>query len=314
MRGRLIFLLCGALTIVGIGVAVLGAEALDTGSSHTAAAAAGTPTTTLPVRPARRIVWGVTKAPVRHRVHPSFSMVPKAGILIDLNTGEVMWTSRADWRRPIASLTKLMTALISTSRPRMNREIGISSSAANISGSVVGGLGVGSRISVRDLLKGMLIVSGNDAATALAQGIGPGERNFVRQMNRRAKAMHLKCTHYVSPVGLSESDQSCARDLAFQARALLANRDLRNIVHTVWTRMPIGNGRTRGLYNRNPLMRSHYPGITGIKTGHTNPAGYCLVASAKRGNRRLLAVVLGEEENGREMAQLLNAGFAALKR
>ena len=78
--------------------------------------------------------------------------------------------------------------------------------------------------------------------------------------------------------------------------------------------MPIGNGRTAGLWNRNPLMRSHFSGITGIKTGHTNAAGYGLVATAKRGNRRLLAVMLAEDEQGHEMATLLNQGFAALRR
>jgi D-alanyl-D-alanine carboxypeptidase (penicillin-binding protein 5/6) len=223
-----------------------------------------------------------------------------------------MWSYRADTRRPIASLTKLMNALVVTKRPILDHTVVISSRAANMGGSVVGGLAVGSRIKVRDLLKGMLIVSGNDAATALAQGVGHGR--FVAAMNRRARAMGLKCTHYETPTGLSESDRSCARDLAFMGKAVIDNPDLRKIVHTSWTRMPIGNGRTAGLWNRNPLMRSHFPGITGIKTGHTNAAGYGLVASAKRGNRRLLAVMLAEDENGHDMAALLNQGFAALRR
>lgn len=256
--------------------------------------------------------WGIDKAPVKHRVHPSLPGWPAAGILIDLNTGQVMWSYRADARRPIASLTKLMNAIVVTQRPILDKTIKISPSAAYMGGSVVGSLAVGSRIKVRELLKGMLIVSGNDAATALAQGVGHG--HFVAAMNRKAKAMGLKCTRFDTPTGLSEGDRSCARDLAFMGKAIVDNPDLRKIVRTSWTRMPTGNGRTAGLWNRNPLMRSHFPGITGVKTGHTTPAGYGLVATAKRGNRRLLAVMLAEDEKGRQMAALLNQGFAALKR
>ncbi len=256
--------------------------------------------------------WGIDKAPAKHRVRPNLPGWPAAGILIDLNTGQVMWSYRADTRRPIASLTKMMNALVVTKRPILDKTIRISPSAANMGGSVVGGLAVGSRIKVRDLLKGMLIVSGNDAAMALAQGVGHGR--FVSAMNRKAKEMGLKCTRFNTPTGLSEGDRSCARDLAFIARAVVADPDLRKIVRTSWTRMSIGNGRTAGLWNRNPLMRSHFSGITGIKTGHTNAAGYSLVATAKRGNRRLLAVMLAEDEFGRDMAALLNQGFLALKR
>ena len=313
MRLRAILGLGAALVTLGGCLAVFGAEALDPGTNHTASAAAHKRPTVLEAPAAARVTWGITKAALRHRVQPRFSVSPQAGILLDLNTGEVMWASRADKRRPIASLTKLMTALVVVQRLRLDRTVTISSKASNMGGSVVGGLGIGSHVKVRDLLKGMLIVSGNDAATALAEGVGHRKGRFVGAMNRAAAAMHLKCTHYVSPVGLEEGDQSCARDLAFEARAVLVNKDLRNIVHTVWTRIPTGYGRTKGLYNRNPLMRSHYVGITGIKTGHTKPAGYCLVASAKRGSRRLLAVVLGGEENGREMTQLLDSGFAALR-
>ncbi|CAB4872635.1 unannotated protein [freshwater metagenome] len=313
MRLRTLFGLGAVLAIVGGCIAVFGAEALDPGSNHTASAAAQQRGTVRAAPAAATVAWGVTKAPVKHRVHPRFPVVPQAGILIDLNTGEVMWASRADKRRPIASLTKLMTALVVAQRPRLDKTVTISSNASNMSGSVVGGLGIGSHVKVRDLLKGMLIVSGNDAATALAEGVGHRKGRFVGAMNHTAAAMHLKCTHYVSPVGLAEGDRSCARDLAFEARAVLANKDLRAIVRTVWTRIPTGYGRTRGLYNRNPLMRSHYLGITGIKTGHTAPAGQCLVASAKRGNRRLLGVILAADENGRAMASLLDAGFAALR-
>ncbi len=302
-------LVVAGVALVALSGGLVGAEELGKDGAGGETAAAETAPRTAKKTAIR---WGIDKAPAKHRVHPQLPGWPAAGILIDLNTGQVMWSYRADTRRPIASLTKMMNALVVTKRPILNKTIQISSGAANMGGSVVGGLAVGSRIKVRDLLKGMLIVSGNDAATALAQGVGHGR--FVAAMNRKAKAMGLKCTRFETPTGLSDGDRSCARDLAFIGKAVIANPDLRKIVHTSWTRMPIGNGRTAGLWNRNPLMRSHFSGITGIKTGHTNAAGYGLVATAKRGNRRLLAVMLAEDEQGHEMAALLNQGFAALRR
>lgn len=297
------------VAVIAISGGLVAAEEVASDGTGSASASAET----APPAPKPVVVrWGVDKAPAKHRVRPRLPGWPAAGILIDLSTGQVMWSYKADMRRPIASLTKMMNALVVTSRPILNKTIRISPSAANMGGSVVGDLAVGSRIKVRDLLKGMLIVSGNDAATALAQGVGHG--NFVAAMNRKARAMGLKCTRFDTPTGLSEGDRSCARDLAFIGQAVIANPDLRKIVHTSWTRMPIGNGRKAGLWNRNPLMRSHFSGITGVKTGHTNAAGYGLVATAKRGNRRLLAVMLSEDEHGHEMAALLNQGFVALRR
>jgi D-alanyl-D-alanine carboxypeptidase (penicillin-binding protein 5/6) len=297
----------GAAAVV-LTVGLIAAEQAGNNGPTSAASAE-----TVPAKPKPAAVrWGIDKAPAKHRVHPKLPGWPAAGILIDLNTGQIMWSYRADARRPIASLTKLMNALVVTQRPILDKTIRISPSAAYMGGSVVGSLAVGSRIKVRELLKGMLIVSGNDAASALAQGVGHG--HFVAAMNRKAKSMGLKCTRFETPTGLSEGDRSCARDLAFMGKAVVDNPDLRKIVRTSWTRMPTGNGRTAGLWNRNPLMRSHFPGITGVKTGHTTPAGYGLVATAKRGNRRLLAVMLAEDERGRQMAALLNQGFAALER
>jgi D-alanyl-D-alanine carboxypeptidase (penicillin-binding protein 5/6) len=126
--------------------------------------------------------------------------------------------------------------------------------------------------------------------------------------------MHLTCTHYVSPVGLDSRDISCAYDLAVIGKAILHNRELASIVRRPWDRIPVGYGRTTLLHNRNPLMRSGYPGVDGIKTGHTIPAGWSLVASARRGKHRLIAVLLAEDEYGSDMSHLLDAGFRALKK
>ena len=263
---------------------------------------------------APKVDWGVTKAPASRRVRPNLKGRPAAGILVDASTGEVMWALRADSRRPIASLTKMMNALVALDRAKPDRTVKISRSAATMGGSTVGGLPVGERMRVGSLLRGMMIVSGNDASNALAEGLGPGRRKFVARMNARARAMHLPCTRFTSPEGLGTGNRSCARDLAVIGRAVLADPDLARIVAREWDGIAVGRNGKRLLHNRNPLVKRGYPGIAGIKTGYTAAAGYCLVASAKRGNRRLIAVLLGEDKDARMTERLLDSGFRALRR
>jgi len=260
------------------------------------------------------IKWGVTKAPAAHRVHPRLGGSPAAGLLIDASTGEVMWSKNAYARRPIASLTKMMNALVAVDRANPNRRVRVSPYAASMDGSVVGGLPAGGTMRVGSLLRGMMIVSGNDAANALADALGPGRSRYVARMNAKARAMHLRCTHYVTPEGLGSGNRSCAHDLALIAKAILANPTLRSTVSKKWDTIERGRNGHKLLRNRNPLMQRNYSGITGIKTGHTIPAGWCLVASAKRGNHQLISVMLAEDERAWQMQRLLNAGFSALAR
>jgi D-alanyl-D-alanine carboxypeptidase (penicillin-binding protein 5/6) len=225
-----------------------------------------------------------------------------------------MWSKNAYARRPIASLTKMMNALVSASLAKPNRRVRISNLAASMGGSTVGGLPAGGTMRVGSLLRGMLIVSGNDAANALADALGPGRRRFVARMNAHAHTMRLRCTHFTSPEGLGEGNRSCAHDLALIAKAVLANPTLRSTVNKKWDTIERGRNGRKLLRNRIPLMQRNYRGITGIKTGHTIPAGWCLVASAKRGNLRLISVVLAEDERAWESQRLLDAGFRALQR
>lgn len=260
------------------------------------------------------VEWGWTKAPRSHRVTPNLGGLPAAGILVDASTGMVMWSRNAGMRRPVASLTKMMNALVAIDLADPDRQIRISRTAAGMGGSVVGGLPAGGSMRVGTLLRGMLIVSGNDAANALADGLGPGRARFVDRMNARARAMHLRCTSFTSPEGLGTGNRSCARDLALIARALLANPSLRSTVAKSWDSIVLAGKGRRLLRNRNPLMQRGYPGVTGVKTGHTAPAGWCLVASATRGSHRLISVMLGSDERAWQSQRLLDAGFRALRR
>lgn len=183
-----------------------------------------------------------------------------------------------------------------------------------IGGSVVGGMPAGKSMPVEDLLAGMLVVSGNDAALALADGLGPGRARFTMRMNALARQMGLSCTHFNTPTGLSKGDRSCASDVAKMAAAVLAEPRLARIVRKAWDSIKLpGQAKPVRLRNRNPLLQSNYPGIDGVKTGHTAAAGYCLAASvAREGGQRLLGVLLHSPDTGAQMRHLFDLGLKAM--
>jgi serine-type D-Ala-D-Ala carboxypeptidase (penicillin-binding protein 5/6) len=174
----------------------------------------------------------------------------------------------------------------------------------------------GKRIGVNTMLYGLLLPSGNDAAIALAQRAAGGSvKRFVKLMNARAKAMGLLCTRYSSPSGIVDrGNHSCAGDVAALARAVLREPRLARIVRrrSVVLPFPI-KGHRLYLYNNNPLMRMGYRGATGMKTGYTDAAGRCLVATARRGPVRLGVVLLDSPDPGTQARKLLDRGFAAAR-
>jgi D-alanyl-D-alanine carboxypeptidase len=176
----------------------------------------------------------------------------------------------------------------------------------------VGVLPRGKLIGVEKMLHGLLLVSGNDAAIALAQrAAGGSQRRFVRMMNRRARAMGLACTRFSTPSGIRDAgNHSCAGDLAALGRAVLQSPRLARIVHRrkAVLPFPIAGGKLY-LYNTNPLLQDGYRGTTGVKTGYTEAAGRCLVATARRGPHRLGVVLLHSPDPGRQARRLLERGF-----
>lgn len=242
------------------------------------------------------------------RLH--FRRAPRAGIVFDLDSGRVLWRHRPEARFPIASLTKIMTALLVADGTTSRETVKITPAALNYAGRGVG-LPKGRRVPIEGLLHGLLLVSGNDAAKALAIHVGGSERRFVRMMNDRARALGLRCTHFTSPHGLESGNRSCAADLAAMARLAMNERRIARVVRKpdAAVRFPIKGGRLF-VYSTNPLLRpARWRGTIGLKTGFTNPAGRCYVGVVRRGGRRLGVVLLHSPDPGRQAKKLLQAGF-----
>jgi D-alanyl-D-alanine carboxypeptidase (penicillin-binding protein 5/6) len=248
----------------------------------------------------------------RDVVHVKFKHPPRSGLLFDVDTGRVLWRAHPERVLPIASLTKMMTALVVVDRVGPHAKVKITKEALAYTGSGVGLLPRGKRIAVRTMLYGLLLPSGNDAAIALSLRAAGSQERFITLMNRRADKMGLVCSRFSTVSGITDrGNHSCAPDLAAMARAVLREPRLAKIVgsRSAALRFPI-KGHKLYLYNNNPLLRSGYKGATGVKTGYTDDAGRCLVATARRGPIRLGVVLLDSPDPGRQAQRLLDRGFA----
>jgi D-alanyl-D-alanine carboxypeptidase len=244
--------------------------------------------------------------PLRLRLRPP----PRAGILFDVETGEVLWAHRPEKRAPIASLTKMMTALVIAERHRARERVLITPQATGFAGSGIGLLPEGRRVPLGPLLYGLMLVSGNDAAIALAQHDAGGQKAFVARMNARARRLGLSCTRFSSPSGiLDRGNWSCPLDLATLARLDLRNRWVARIIgaRRARFRFPVKGG-VLDLFNINPFIARGDEGVTGVKTGLTSAAGRCYVITAKIGGRHLGVVLLDTLDPVRQVPRLLRAG------
>jgi D-alanyl-D-alanine carboxypeptidase len=307
------------LALAALGGVAYGLIASEEGTRQVTAAATPGPLPT--AGPAPLGGQGTAPSPLAVRlddpgdaVRVAFERPPRAGLLFDLNTGRVLWRRNATRVLPIASLTKMMTALLVAERIPPRGRVRITPQTLRYTGSGVGLFRRGKRIRVGTMLHGLLLVSGNDAAVALAQRAAGGSvRRFVRLMNQRARAMGLTCTRFSSPSGIRDAgNHSCAGDVAALARAVLRVPRLARIVarRSAVLPFPVKGGKLY-LYNTNPLLRARYRGTTGVKTGYTVAAGRCLVASVRRGGRRLGVVLLHSPDPGRQARRLLDRGFRA---
>jgi serine-type D-Ala-D-Ala carboxypeptidase (penicillin-binding protein 5/6) len=244
-----------------------------------------------------------------------FGRRPRAGLLFDVASGRVLWRLAPERRLPIASLTKMMTALLVVERNDPHERVRITRRATHTPGSAVGVLPRGKDVQLEALLNGLLLVSGNDAAVALAQHASGTVPAFVATMNSRAAEMGLSCTHFTTPHGFEDQgNHSCAVDLAALARADMSKPRIRRIVrrNQAILKFPIKGGRLF-LYNHNPLVRGRFPGVTGLKTGYTDRAGQSIVATARRGHTELGVVLLHSYNSGAQAEKLLDRGFKALR-
>lgn len=233
-------------------------------------------------RPAPGSGYGVELA--RRLLHVRLAQPVRSGLLFDVSSGRVLWERDPQRVLAIASLTKMMTALVVVAHARAGARVMITRAAIDFSGSGVGLLPLGKAVALPTMLYGLLLPSGNDAAIALAQHVAGNQSSFIAMMNARARAMGLRCTHFTTVSGIvDQGNHSCAGDLAIVAHAVLEQPLLGAIVGSSSAVLPFPiKGGKLYLYNNNPLLRLGYPGIDGVKTGYTYAAGPCLVATARR--------------------------------
>jgi serine-type D-Ala-D-Ala carboxypeptidase (penicillin-binding protein 5/6) len=301
-----------ALALAGCGGAGAGARPASPAQPRP-----GTPLQTAngPVEPgapgARPLTLRV--ASTAQQVAVRFRHEPRSGLLFDLDTGAVLWQRLPTRVLPIASLTKMMTAIVVVDSQPADARVRIPKAALDVGGSKVGVLPRRRRVRLETLLNGLLLPSGNDAAVALAVHVAGSEAAFVAEMNRRAQQMGLGCTRFASSSGIVDAgNHSCAVDLAELARAVLDRPRLARIVRRPQAILPLAiKGGRVYLYSHNPLLRAGYPGTIGIKTGFTDAAGRCFVAAVQRGGRRLGVVLLHSPDPARQARRLFDRAFGS---
>ena len=245
-----------------------------------------------------------------------FEVNAESAVLMEMSTGTVLYAKNADRALPPASVTKIMTLLlfmeeVDAGNIALDEEITVSEYAASMGGSQVY-LEAGETMTAEELLKCVIIASANDAAVTLAEKVAGSEEAFVARMNKRAEELGMANTHFENVTGLDDTavkHLTSAYDIALMSKALLAHETITKY-STIW--MDSIRGGAFGLTNTNRLVR-FYPGITGLKTGSTSKAGFCMSATAKRDGMHLIAVVMGSPTRDIRNAaakELLDYGFA----
>lgn len=246
------------------------------------------------------------------------SVSSKSAILMDVGSGQILYEKNAHDKLPPASVTKVMTMLLicealDSGKITLDDSVQISENAASMGGSQIF-LEAGEVQKVDTLLKGIAVASANDGCVAMAEYIGGSVESFVDMMNAKAKELNMKDTNFVNTNGLPvDNHYTSAHDIAIMSRELLKHDVISKYLTTWMDQVVVGKKQiTVGLANTNKLIK-HYQGATGVKTGFTQQAKYCLSASAKRGDTHLVAVTLGAEtspERFKDATNLLNFGFA----
>jgi len=230
-------------------------------------------------------------------------------ILIDNNNGNILYEINSGERRPIASLVKIMTAVVALEHKNLDDIIPVSPLAAGIGENYMG-LSAGEKYTLRELMYGMMLNSGNDSASAIAEGVAGNIDNFVRWMNMKSDELNLKDTHFSDPSGLNDSSYSTAADLAVLTNYALEYPEFREIIKTIEMEIPYSeNHKYIYLYNQTNLLTT-YPGVAGVKTGYTEEAGLCLVTYVNNEDRELIGVVLNSTDRKGDMIQMLDYGYS----
>ena len=260
------------------------------------------------------LVAGAAPASAPAATPPKPDISAETAVVIDGRTGETLYAKRANKRHAIASTTKIVTALVARDGAGLDETFTASDyKPAPVESQL--GLKHGEKLSLRDLLKALMLPSANDAAMTIAEGLG-SRSAFVDTMNAKAEELGLEGTSFANPIGLDDPDNySTAHDLALAARQLLRDPALAKIVDSPRARLTTGD-KPRTVTNRNRLV-GQYPWVTGVKTGHTRQAGYVLVGSATRAGVPVISVVTGEPgESARDndSLALLRYGLGQFRR
>ena len=244
----------------------------------------------------------------------------KSAILVDFNTGKVLYSKNENEPLAMASMTKVMSMLlimekIDDGSLKYDDIVEISTESSSMGGSQIF-LNPGDKYKVIDLLKGVAMASANDAVVALAEKTYGSKEHFIEAMNKKAESLGLKNTHFVNVHGLDEEGHySSAYDMSVMARELLKHEKLLDFTRVYEEYLTKPDGSQIWLVNTNKLVR-FYDGVDGLKTGFTQNAGYCLTATGKKNNLRLISVVMGEEsieKRSSDTVKLLNYGFNTFK-
>ena len=267
------------------------------------------------------LLFSVIASPVRVQAN-EVDLAPnaKSVILIDQDTGTVIFEKSSHTQLPPASITKIMTMLLimealDSGQITLNDKVRVSEYAASMGGSQIF-LEEGEEMTVNELLKGIALASGNDAAVAMSEYIAGSEEAFVNLMNKRAQELGLKDTFFQNSNGLPESKHyTSAYDIAIMSRELLKYEKITEYTGLYQDYLRKGSDNPFWLVNTNRLVR-FYNGVDGLKTGYTNEAKFCLAATAKRGSLRVIVVVMGEPSSkirNKEVSQLLDYAFNQYK-
>ncbi|MBQ7901829.1 MAG: D-alanyl-D-alanine carboxypeptidase [Clostridia bacterium] len=234
----------------------------------------------------------------------------QAAVLLETSTNTVLYQKNPNQKLPMASTTKIMTALCAIEAGNIDRTVTVDDSAIGVEGSSIY-LAKGERLTVRELIYGLMLHSGNDAAVAIACAVSGSVQEFAQLMNDTAQRIGAVNTHFDNPNGLdSQQHYTTAYDLALITSHALKNKEFAKIVATYTTTISNGDkGYDRQLKNHNKLLKM-YDGCTGVKTGYTRRCGRCLVSSAKRGNIELVAVTLNDGNDWQDHMSMLDYGFA----
>ncbi len=236
----------------------------------------------------------------------------RSAIVIEAETGQIIFEKDANTRRPMASTTKIMTALVAIESGDISREIVVDAAAAGVEGSSIY-LNAGDRITLESLIWALMLESANDAAAAIAIGVAGSVEAFADMMNERARALGLSDTNFTNPHGLSDDNHyTTAHDLARLTAAAMENETFRRIVSTDKYRIAYAD-TARSLHNHNKLLHI-YDGAIGVKTGFTKASGRCLVSAAERDGMTLIAVTLGAPDDWADHTAMLDLGFASVER